>query len=220
RPRRLAARRRDLRPRPGAARRRAARPRPGPPRLARRHHRRRPLRPGLARPDLRRRHPTRVRRPGIPALRPHAPHPLVHTGGAEALLPGAGPRPGVRMRRFTRAMEGPLHRKLVKEVSTGDRFAWVEHDLARYRGERVHVEFTPADGAEFAVALVAQGERPPGDPERVSPRLLTLLADDNATPQSLAAAYQRWVADVLRAAASDRLADIPDDAPLADRLLS
>jgi hypothetical protein len=117
-------------------------------------------------------------------------------------------------------MEGPLHRKLVKEVSTGDRFAWVEHDLARYRGERVHVEFTAADGAEFAVALVAQGERPPGDPERVSPRLLALLADDNATPQSLAAAYQRWVADVLRVAAADRLADVPDDAPLADRLLS
>ena len=66
---------------------------------------------------------------------------------------------------------GPLHRTLVKEVNTGGNFAWIEHDLGRYQGERIEVEFTAADGAEFAVAMVVQGERTPGEPERPNPRL-------------------------------------------------
>jgi hypothetical protein len=117
-------------------------------------------------------------------------------------------------------MNGPLHRTLVKEVNTGGNFAWIEHDLGRYQGERIEVEFTAADGAEFAVASVVQGEKPPAAPERVSPRLLYLLSDGSAPPHALAAAYQRWAADVFRAAAADKLTEIPLDAPLADRLLN
>jgi hypothetical protein len=54
-------------------------------------------------------------------------------------------------------MEGPLHRKLVKKVGGADGFSWVEHDLSRYRGERVHVELTAGDG-DLAVAQVVQAD--------------------------------------------------------------
>src|SRR5262249_40156885 len=58
-------------------------------------------------------------------------------------------------------INGPLHGRLVLNFKTGDRFQWVTHDLTPYKGQRLHVEFTGADGSDFAVALVAQGTNPP-----------------------------------------------------------
>jgi mono/diheme cytochrome c family protein len=100
-------------------------------------------------------------------------------------------------------MEGPLHRKLVREVKADD-FTWVEHDLSRYCGERVHVEFT-ATGDEFAVAAVVQADGPPAEPS-------SSLPDDPA-------AVRRLVEDALTALADGTVDAAPDLARIADRLV-
>ena len=114
-------------------------------------------------------------------------------------------------------MHGPLHRTLVKAIAAGDEFVWFEHDVARYRGERVHVEFTAADGGDFAVAMVAQGERPPELVNGPGESLSALL--DAETPDALAAGYQRLVVDAQQALSDGKLNDAPDLARVADRLV-
>lgn len=57
-------------------------------------------------------------------------------------------------------MEGPLHRKLVRKLDAGDDFQWLEHDLSRYAGHRVHFEFT-ATSPNFAVSRVVLAVEPP-----------------------------------------------------------
>lgn len=44
---------------------------------------------------------------------------------------------------------GPLHGALIKNAPGDDRPRWVEYDLTAYRGERVHLEFTPYDAGEL-----------------------------------------------------------------------
>lgn len=113
-------------------------------------------------------------------------------------------------------MEGPLHRKLVKKVGGADGFSWVEHDLSRYRGERVHVEFTAGDG-DFAVALVVQGDHAPGRVDGPGPKLLALL--DAETPAELEAAYRRLAAEAVQALADGTLGQDADLSRVADVLL-
>jgi hypothetical protein len=103
-----------------------------------------------------------------------------------------------------RMVNGPLHGQLVRgwEAATG--WQWVEHDLTKYAGHRVHVEFTPADGAaEFAVALVVEADRAPGQLRWPNSLIWNLLRD--TAPQSLEelaegltsllAAAQAWALD-------------------------
>ncbi|CAN0350465.1 unnamed protein product, partial [Ectocarpus sp. 4 AP-2014] len=54
-----------------------------------------------------------------------------------------------------RHVAGPLHGETVKPISDSDGF--VELALDRYLGHRLHLEFTPEEGAELAVAYVIQG---------------------------------------------------------------
>lgn len=54
-----------------------------------------------------------------------------------------------------RLVAGPLHGQVVRPIEDGAR--WVELDLSRYVGHRVHLEFTPAVDAELAVAMVTDG---------------------------------------------------------------
>jgi hypothetical protein len=77
---------------------------------------------------------------------------------------------------------GPLHGELVtKFTGTGPGFRWHRLDLSRYKGLDAHLEFTPAVGSDFAVAAVAQGDRPPTPP------------GDADTAEALAAAFDEAV---------------------------
>jgi cytochrome c553 len=91
---------------------------------------------------------------------------------------------------------GPLHAGLVMGLQTGS-WQWVGHDLSRYRGCRAHIEFTPHEGADFAVAMVVQAPVAPPLAEPTVPAVLDLLALEAASPESLAAGYQRLLEDVL-----------------------
>jgi Protein of unknown function (DUF1553)/Protein of unknown function (DUF1549)/Planctomycete cytochrome C len=54
-----------------------------------------------------------------------------------------------------RLIAGPLHGETIKAIKPNDR--WVELNLTRYIGHRLHLEFTPAKNAHLRVSLVTQG---------------------------------------------------------------
>lgn len=108
-------------------------------------------------------------------------------------------------------ISGPLHAKLVHELSGGEGFQWSAHDLSMYVGQRVHIEFTPATNADFGVALVVQGNRPPTRIEPANPLLLRLLTEnENASEEKLAAAFQRLLLDSVQRLGQDRILDAAD----------
>jgi hypothetical protein len=117
-------------------------------------------------------------------------------------------------------INGPLHGELILPLEAGQRFHWIVHDLSRYKGLPVHVEFTPADGSDFAIALVVQADFVPDPLDRPIGALLRLLAGDGARPpKAIAAGYQRLFLDTLKRLASDRLIGDADHARLASWLL-
>lgn len=62
-----------------------------------------------------------------------------------------------------RMINGPLHGRVLKEFDTGGKLQWVDHDLRRYAGHDLHVEFSPADVSPFEVyevRLQQAGQRP------------------------------------------------------------
>jgi hypothetical protein len=108
-------------------------------------------------------------------------------------------------------INGPLHAVLVKGFKTGADFQWIEHNLSNYKGRHVHIEFTPAGNADFAIALVVQADRTPGMLNRPNPLLLRMLSGNDAgSVETLAAGYQHLLMDVLERLASDRLLGSPD----------
>ncbi|MGH7139998.1 MAG: DUF1553 domain-containing protein, partial [Pirellulales bacterium] len=125
-----------------------------------------------------------------------------------------------------RLNNGPLHAALIREWQAGERFQWIEHDLSAYRGQRVHLEFSPRRPGEtkgdaspvLAIAMVVQGERPPSD---VNVRALSDLAFTDAelaSWESLSAAYQQRFTHAAEQLAADSL-NVAGDAALADWLL-
>jgi hypothetical protein len=112
---------------------------------------------------------------------------------------------------------GPLHGKLVQPFNAGAGWQWLALDLSRYPGSRAHLEFTPTGNTPFAVAEVLQAEVPPGPVERPN-RLLQNLLGDEATPETLAARYQRLLTAVVERLAADRPLTA-DEARLAAWLL-
>ena len=115
-------------------------------------------------------------------------------------------------------VHGPLHKALFKEWKTdGNRWQWVEHPLKSYEGHRLHVEFSPADEGECAIAMVVQSAENPPLPGEASARLLTALHDANiVSPVTLSEATQRMLAGVCEKVRADQ---IGDDAALADWLV-
>jgi len=111
-------------------------------------------------------------------------------------------------------IQGPLHGQLVKEFPVAGGFRWVTQDLTPYKGHHVHVEFTPAKDADFAVAMVVQSESVPP-----APSAAPLIATDKVKGlRDLAEAYEREVSERV-----SRLKDGPpataEDARLANALL-
>lgn len=116
---------------------------------------------------------------------------------------------------------GPLHGRLVTTIKTGEHFQWVGHDLSVYKGQRVHIEFTPAEGSAFAVALVVQAEKTPGAIDRPNKALGNVLAAA-ASLEALAGAYGRLFLDVTNRLAADGMTGTPnagDYAGLANWLI-
>jgi hypothetical protein len=54
-----------------------------------------------------------------------------------------------------RLIAGPLHGETIKPIKAGE--DWVELDLRRYQGHRVHLEFTPDVGSYLEITLVTDG---------------------------------------------------------------
>jgi hypothetical protein len=122
-----------------------------------------------------------------------------------------------------RLIEGPLHGRLVRQISAGPHFRWVAHDLSAYKGYPAHVEFTSIYKGEFAVAMVVQVEQAPGDPEPPVPVLPRALPGDKAlSVDGRARAFQRLLLSVLARLEADQLRGTPgaaEQARLANWLL-
>ncbi|HVS39621.1 MAG TPA: PSD1 and planctomycete cytochrome C domain-containing protein [Gemmataceae bacterium] len=111
---------------------------------------------------------------------------------------------------------GPLHGQLVADISASDHLHWASIDLTPYKGRRGHLEFTAAEGSDFAVARVVQSETQPGPVDHANRALLNLLSsDDAASLERLAAAYQRLFQESVKRLRADQLIGTPEAADLA-----
>jgi hypothetical protein len=113
---------------------------------------------------------------------------------------------------------GPLHAQIVMDVNAGPGFRWIGHDLSRYKGHRAHIEFTPADGADFAVAMVVQADQAPALVDPPNQALLNILDKHGRSLDALAGAYQAWCKAVVARLESDRIGST-DEARLVNWLL-
>src|SRR5262249_34259569 len=103
---------------------------------------------------------------------------------------------------------GPLHGGLVRPFKGDSTFQWITLDLAAYKGRRGHLEFTPTDGGEFAIAQVIEADSPPhgtGVPNWLLSKLLPGRV--GRTPELLAAAYQEHFLDAADRLGKDRIID-------------
>ena len=95
------------------------------------------------------------------------PEFTIKHGRAFALVKGAGMiYAGVGQHIM---LAGPLHGGLIQRFNTGDKYQWVAIQLQAYVGQRAHLEFTPNDGADFALVKVVQSAEPPA-PYRAFPQ--------------------------------------------------
>ncbi len=97
-------------------------------------------------------------------------------------------------------IHGPLHGALVRKVDgkTAE-WRWERLDLRAYPGHRCHLEFT-ADSADFAVAMVVQGENPP-----VLPLPAPITTAEVGIP-AFAAAHRAAFAAALKSKVGDEAA--------------
>ena len=111
---------------------------------------------------------------------------------------------------------GPLHGQIVGDIPPGDKYHWAGIDLTPYKGRRVHLEFTAAEGADFALARVVQAEASPAIVDTPNRALLNLLSGDEAgSLERQAAGYQRLFQDTAKRLRADQVAGSPEAADLA-----
>jgi hypothetical protein len=119
---------------------------------------------------------------------------------------------------------GPLHAQLVGDIAADDQFHWAAIDMTPYKGRRAHLEFTAAEGSDFALARVVQCETAPTSVDCPNHALLNLLSsDDAASLDRLAAGYQRLFQDAAKRLSADHVAgsaEAGDVARLANWLLA
>jgi hypothetical protein len=72
-------------------------------------------------------------------------------------------------------LNGPLHGELAKDTGGNSDLPmrWISHDLSRYAGHRVHLEFSPKVGEDFRVLTVVEGPERPPEPKNRTNQLLT-----------------------------------------------
>ncbi|MCI0360821.1 MAG: DUF1549 domain-containing protein, partial [Planctomycetaceae bacterium] len=75
-------------------------------------------------------------------------------------------------------INGPLHGELAKDTGGNSDLPmrWITHDLSRYAGHRVHLEFSPKEGEDFRVLMVAEGSERPKAPASRSNALIEPLS--------------------------------------------
>jgi len=78
-----------------------------------------------------------------------------------------------------RLVAGPLHKETVSKIKKDE--AFVEMNLVRYEGHRVHLEFTPSENEQLEVAFVFQGTE---DPIRKGVKALPENADESEAAES------------------------------------
>jgi len=112
-----------------------------------------------------------------------------------------------------RMNNGPLHGAFLATWKGTGQLQWIEHRLATYVGQRVHLEFTPespSDGqpAEFEVLLVVGADRPPPLPQPERAWFAALAKDfANKAPSALARDYQAQARTVLEQLAQGTATD-------------
>lgn len=114
-----------------------------------------------------------------------------------------------------RVCQGPLHSKrLRRELKGNDEYRWVAHDLSKYIGHRIHVEFTPLEG--FSLSRVQFGNESPVERFRVngtmreavsSPLVRSRRALNAALNRVFDAAVSDWSSSDSPARASVSLAE-------------
>jgi hypothetical protein len=123
-------------------------------------------------------------------------------------------------------VNGPLHGEVAKD--TGGNIdlpaRWITHDLSRFVGHRVHLEFSPKGDEDFRVRMVVQGERPAA-PTRRANRLLepVLEAQKAGSKDGVGAACRSTVASAASCLTADKPAEgkqFADKAVVANWLLA
>jgi hypothetical protein len=121
-------------------------------------------------------------------------------------------------------INGPLHAELLKETGGNSDLPtrWITHDLSRYAGQRVHLEFSPKEDEDFRVLMVVEGRERPAAPIHRPNRLVqTALSSSNNGGRN--AACSELAQSTLELLTTNRLAtdaEPRDRAALANWLVS
>ncbi len=105
---------------------------------------------------------------------------------------------------------GPLHGSTLHEFKHDKphEWRWVGHSLEGYRGHRLHVEFSPADDTECAIAMVVQQDSPPTLPP-VSWSWLDEFVKPDLPLEARAKSYREAISGAVTAVALDGLFSPP-----------
>ncbi|HEY2411863.1 MAG TPA: PSD1 and planctomycete cytochrome C domain-containing protein [Pirellulaceae bacterium] len=146
----------------------------------------------------------------------------LQSGFVHYLIEGAG---NVYAAVDSHAMiNGPLHAELAKETGGNSDLPtrWITHDLSRYVGQRVHLEFSPKEGEDFRVLMVVEGAHRPAAPS-IRPNRLLETAMAGSSRENVRDEVQRLIVATLDALENNRIADDSqpqDRAAIANWLLS
>ncbi len=100
-----------------------------------------------------------------------------------------------------RMIAGPLHAETIKAIQEDDE--WVELNLQRYVGHRLHLEFTPDENAHLEVSLITQGASK-GVRQQWSKRYEAIATSVADFAKSAERALVDAMPDVVRAWADER----------------
>jgi hypothetical protein len=123
-----------------------------------------------------------------------------------------------------RMINGPLHGSLLKDIKTGDKLVWIEHNLDRYRGHGAHLEFIAEGHEPLEVLKVVQADAPPSASlRRPNGLLMAALERGGEKREDLAHAIQQAFVKAFKPFQSGRLDKSPvaaDGAALIEWMLA
>jgi cytochrome c553 len=124
-------------------------------------------------------------------------------------------------------INGPLHAELLKETGGSSDLPtrWITHDLSRYVGHRVHLEFSPKEEEDFRVLMVVEGAERPAAPARRPNQLVERIGTTavHGSQMERVAACRELIESTLDLLAADRIAtdvQASDRAAVANWIIS